>query len=154
MPNGSPKFHEEELPALDSFFSLIADLLNEFASRHHLSLAKYYHQSHSWRFNFRHPKGGVASIEVMKETDDSVKLYSYWWHDDYDTFTRYAKRDESGLLEAGKLSANLLEKKLKEILSWELGEWTETATGYEEHWKPYGREFIEKDVERYPRPKV
>ncbi len=155
MPNGNPKFHEEELPALEAFFSQIADVLNQFASRHNLMLDKYYHESHSWGFNFRHPKGGVASIDVTKESDDSVKIYGYWWLDDYDKFTRFLKRDESEEFDLGAINlSGLLENKFKEILSWELGEWTQVATGYEEYWKPQGRKWIEKDVERYPKPKV
>ena len=153
MPNGSPNFHEEELPALESFFSTIAGDLNEFASRHNLSLEKYWHQFPSWRFNFRHPKGGVASIEVMKE-GDSVRIYSYWWLDNYDEFTRYEKRDESEMVEKSKVNLDFLESKFRGIISWELGEWTQVATGHEDYWKPHGREYIEKDVERYPQPKV
>jgi hypothetical protein len=155
MPNGNPKFHEEELPALEAFFSQIADVLNQFASRHNLMLDKYYHESPSWRFNFRHPKGGVASIDVMKESDDSVKIHGYWWLDDYDKFTRFLKTDESEEFNVDAVNLNdLLENKFKAILSWELGEWTRIATGYEEYWKPQGRKWIEKNVERYPKPKV
>jgi hypothetical protein len=43
---------------------------------------------------------------------------------------------------------------LKEILFWKLGEWTQTATGYEDHWKPQGKDWIEKDVEKYPKPRI
>lgn len=155
MPNGNPKFHEDELPALEAFFTPIADVLTHFASDHNLMLDKYYHQSPSWRLNFRHPKGGIASIDVMKESDHTLKIYGYWWLDDFDKFTRFIKRDESDVLDVGDTNLRVLvEKKFKEILSWELGEWTQNATGYEEYWKPQGRKWIEKDVERYPKPKV
>ncbi|MBD0370686.1 MAG: hypothetical protein ICV60_07625 [Pyrinomonadaceae bacterium] len=155
MPNGNPKFHEEELPALEAFFSKIAGVLTQFAARHNLMLVKYYHQVPSWRFNFRHPKGGVATIDVMKETDDSAKIHSYWWLNDYDRFTHFSKLGEPELFNTGEANLDsLLENKLREILSWELGEWTQVATGYEDYWKSYGRDFIEKDVERYPEPKL
>jgi len=155
MPNGDREFYEEEAPALDLFFSQIADVMNHFASRHNLLLNKYYHQYPSWRFNFRHPKGGLASIEVVKASDESLKIYGCWWLDDYDKFTRFLKRDEPELFNIGAVNLNeVLEKKFKEILSWELGEWTQVATGYEKAWKPQGREWVEKDVERYPKPKV
>jgi hypothetical protein len=153
MPNGSPRFLEEELPALVSFFSTVADLLTEFASTYNLSLDKYWHQFHSWRFNFQHPKGGLASVEVMKE-DDSVRIYSYWWLDSYDEFTRSIKKDESEMLEKSEVTLDLLEGKFRSVLSWELGEWTQIAKGYEDFWKPLGREYLEKDMERYPRPRV
>ena len=155
MPNGNPKFHEEELPALESFFSEIAGVLNRFASSHNLMLDKYYHQSHSWRFNFRHPKGGVASIDVMKESDDSIKIYLYWWVDDYDKFTRFARTDETPAYEVGSIDlAQVLEERLRTVLSWEPGTWTQVAMGYEQFWKPQGEKWLQKDVERYPMPKV
>ena len=154
MPNGNQKFHEEEFPALELFFAPIADVLNEFASRHNLSLEKYWHQISSWRFNFRHPKGGVASVDVMKESDNCVKIYNYWWIDDFDKFTRSARHDETKEYKIESANLNdILEEQFKKILSWQLDEWTEIVSGYEPHWSPY-KERLVNYVERYPIPKV
>ncbi|MBA3786012.1 MAG: hypothetical protein H0X15_10855 [Acidobacteria bacterium] len=154
MPNGNPKFHEEEFPILESFFSKVANVLSEFGSTHNLKLEKYYHDNPSWRFNFQHPKGGIASIDVVKESDDSVRICRYWWIDDYDKFSRYIKRDESKTIKISDVNLIFLKNQLEEILSWKLSEWTQTATGYENYWKPQGKDWIEKDVEKYPKPRI
>ena len=129
MPNGDPDFYEKEFPELESFFAPVASVLTEFGRRHNLALEKYYHQSPSWRFNFRHPQGGVASLDVMRESAESIKIYSYWWVDDYDTFSRSIKRDETP---PGRLAdtdlGRILEDRLADILSWEKGAWTQVAS--------------------------
>ncbi len=155
MPNGSRDFYEKELPALEAFFAPIAGSLTEFGIRHHLMLDRYYHQSPSWRFNFRHPKSGVGSLDVMKWTEDSIKISLLWWIDDYDKFTRFLRWDETQEYQVGSGDlAQILETQLRRVLSWEPGEWTQVAADYEQLWKPYPREWIETDVERYPTPKL
>lgn len=155
MPNGHPDFYKKALPELESFFEPAANVLTEFGKNHNLALVKYYHQIPSWRFNFRHPQGGVASLDIMRELSDSIKIFLYWWFDDYDTFSRSIKSDETGLYRLSDIDiGRILEEQLAEILSWERGDWTEVVSGYERFWKPQGRDFIERDIERYPEPKV
>lgn len=154
MPNGNPKFHQEEFPVLEAFFSTKSKILNEFGVKYNLKLEKYWHHNPSWRFDFQHPKGGVASIDVEKESDDSIKIYKYWWIDDYDKFTRFVKNDESKEIKISEVNLNFLESNLKEVLRWKKEEWSQIANDYEKIWKPYGREFIEKDVEKYPKLKM
>jgi hypothetical protein len=155
MPNGSPDFYERELQALEAFFAPIADVLSTFAESHNLILDRYYHESPSWRFNFRHPKGGIASIDVMKESDESIKTHLYWWVDDYYKFTRFSRVSSSKEIRIRDVNlVNILEEELKRVLAWEAGEWTNVTTGYEKIWSPMGREWLEKDAERYPEPKV
>src|SRR5262245_14965727 len=108
MPNGDPNVHVETLPRLEYFFSTLSEVLNAFSSKHDLLVDKYWHQFPSWRLSFRHPKGGVACLEVMKE-EDGIKIYSYWWLDKYDEFTRYSKRTESDLIERALMTVDLLE---------------------------------------------
>ena len=133
----------------------MAEALNEFGSKHNLMLERYYHEAPSWRFNFRHPKGGVASLDVMKQSEDSIKIYLYWWIDDYDKFTRFVRTDKSPSYEVGSIDlTQILEERLRVVLSWEPGAWTQVATGYEQFWKPQGKKWLQKDVERYPIPKV
>jgi len=155
MPNGDPDFDEKEFPVLESFFAPIADLLTTFAARYNLMLEKYYHQLPSWRLNFRHPKGGVSSLEVMRDSPGSIKVYRYWWIDDYDNFSRSIRRDETQAYELTNTDLNrILEEQFRGMLSWDRGAWTQVATGYESSWKRQGRKFIESEVARYPEPKV
>ena len=155
MPNGNPDFHEKELPVLESFFAPIANLLTAFGAKHNLMLEKYWHEFPSWRFSFRHPKGGVACLEVMRDSPSSIKLYRYWWIDDYDNFSRYAKRDETQRYELATPNLKqILEEQFSGLLSWDKDTWTQVATGYESSWKRHGRESFERDVARYPEPTV
>ena len=155
MPNGNPDFNEKELPALEAFFSPLADVLNGFGARYNLMLDRYYHQFPSWRFNFRHPQGGLASLEVMKDSEDSIKIHLYWWIDDYDKFTRSSRTGETPSYEVnGTDMAQILEEQLRRVLSWGLGEWSQFTTGFEQAWKSRGRRWLQEDVKRYPLPKV
>ena len=155
MPNGNPKFREEELTNLELCFSAIADTLIEFAAKHNLRVDHYYHQMPSWKFSFKHPKGGVASVEVWKERDDLVMVYSIWWLDDYDMFTRFIKGDEGTAFRMGDENLEqVLEAQFRKILSWQLNAWTKVVTGYEPAWSPLGKEWCEMDVGRYPKPKI
>jgi hypothetical protein len=154
MPNGSHDFGER-LEILEPFFASISDKLNEFASKHELLLERYYHESPSWRFSFRHPRRGVGCVEVMRVFDDSIKVYIYWWLDDYDQFARFIKRDETPEYVVGEVNlVELLDEQLRTVLSWDPGVWTQVATGYERYWRPMGKVWIERNDERYPVPKA
>jgi hypothetical protein len=155
MPNGNQDFHEQELPALEAFFAPMADALIEFGSRHNLLLTRYYHQFPWWSFSFRHPRGGVGCVSVMKESEDSIKVYSNWWIDDFDLFTRSARKDETPTIDVKSPDlGDVLTERLKAILSWEPGDWTEVHTGYERIWKHVDRKQREREVEQYPIPEV
>src|ERR1700719_5404086 len=94
MPNGDSGFQVKERE-LEKFFQTVAGVLTQSSQRHNLKLEKYYHQSPSWSFTFRHPKGGVAKIEVSRESPDTLGLSSCWWYDDYDKLTRFARKTKS-----------------------------------------------------------
>ncbi len=133
MPNGNPDFYEKEFPEYEAFFAPVAHSLRSFSSKHNLMLDRYYHESPSWRFNFRHPKGGVSSLDVIKESESSVKIGLYWWIDDYDNFTRFVRSDETPSFEVTNADLiPILEEQFSKVLSWELGDWTTIATGYEQ----------------------
>lgn len=155
MPNGSRDFREKELPALESFFAPMAGVLCVFGSKHNLMLVRYYHEFPSWRFNFRHPKGGVASLEVMKASEVSIKIYLYWWVDDYGNFTRLSRSGETPSYGVGDPDLpRILEEQFRKVLSWEPGGWTQVATVYEQSWSRMGKKWHEQVVESYPMPTV
>ena len=60
----------------DEFFAPFADELGQFATLHNLALEVYPREWPCWNFCFRHPKGGIGSIDVMREENGSLKLYS------------------------------------------------------------------------------
>ncbi len=155
MPNGDPQFGEKTLPGLEAFFSNLAPLLERFASSHNLKIEKYYHESHSWSLQFRHPHGGVAKIDVVKHSDSHVRIWACWWHDDYDKATRSIKRFETEPLDiAFSVLERALESALATIASWEFGSWDSVHGGYADTWHKTWtkKQFAALDLE-YPRLK-
>ena len=155
MPNGSQHFYEQELPALEAFFSRIETVLTQFGDVHNLKIDRYWHQLPSWRFSFKHPKRGLACIEVIKESDTEIKIYSYWWMDDFEKATRYSCRLETEpfMPDARKLQP-LLESILSEILSRPLDAWSEIKSGLEQIWSIYSKEEFLKFEDSYPLPRI
>jgi hypothetical protein len=125
MPNGGDHT-KKEWREIETFFEKISQTLNQFATKFNLAIDKYYHEGADWTFRFTHPLGGNGHIQVMKAGTESVWLALGWYKDDYDSFTRSVKYDtwKDVPLEPIQLFGSL-EKALKTILSWKLGEWTE-----------------------------
>ncbi len=148
------EFQEKVSPDVEAFFAQIADVLNDFGSSHNLLLERYYHEAPSWRFNFRHPEGGVASIDVMKKSNDSLKIYDHWWIDDFDKFARFLRTEETPEYKIDSVNlAETLEEHLRKILSWQSDKLTRVEIDYEPYWKPH-KEVLLNYVDRYPQPKV
>jgi hypothetical protein len=156
MPNGHPHFHSDEEPQFEVFFAKISDQLLPFASYHNLKLEKYYHEAPVWSFLFRHPNGGVAKIDVAKEEENSLKIWSHWWRDDYDSGVRFLKRTESAVLEVGTFDLTAeLERVLSRVLSWTDGEWDSKHGGFKDSWQKHWTKatFIAVELD-YPQIKV
>ena len=154
MPNGNPEFQETVPLYVEAFFAQFANVLHDFCSNHNLRLERYYHESHCWMFTFRHPKGGVGSINVCKGPEDSLTIEASWWIDDFDEFARFLLTDDTP--EYKVHSENLAEtlvNQLKKILSWEKGQLTRGDEDFEPYWKPYKEELAAYE-ERLPRPNV
>jgi hypothetical protein len=132
--------------------------LEKFAAQHNLRLTKYYHQSSTWDFTFKHPKNGAAKIEVHKDTDSTLGVYAYWWFDDYENFTRYIKKSEKKTVQLNpKDLENLLTTAFQAVLGWQFGTWDEkhTSETYRTGWKQFSKEQYQKEnVELYPIPRI
>jgi hypothetical protein len=153
MPNGNPRFEQEELPLLESFFARIASVLEDFAGSHNLLIEKYYHDGPAWSFKFKHPVAGIGQIEVEKSDKDSILLRGSWWIDDYDTSTRFMKYPSAKKIgvEHNELR-NALENALAEILQWRREELTPFSPPHP--WsKGFSRDEFNKQYERFPEPK-
>jgi hypothetical protein len=138
--------------SLDHFFSRFSKAFSSFSARHHLRVDKYWHDFPSWRFSFKHPKGGVGCIEVFREGEAQISVYKYWWLDNYEQGTRFSKRRESGILDVDTARmADLLSEALQEITSWPLDSWTETVTGFGPSWtKHFSKEQFKALSDNYP----
>jgi len=152
MPNGDPDFGLKQKPELERFFGVIGTVLEEFAQRHNLRIEKYYHQSPSWSFLFRHPKGGIGQIEVQRASEATISIVSDWWYDDYDAATRFIRSASVGPVPLNSELASGLEKALSELLSWRFGDWHERHTAYTIWRKTWTREQFQKLLAEYPEP--
>ena len=151
----SSQFQDEELPALEEFFSRIGHALTTFADDFNLKIERYWHGFPSWRLNFKHPKSGVACIEVMKESDSEIKIYCYWWIDDFEKATRYSRVEESDVCRLDDVKLyELLKERLQLVLSWPINNWTDITTGYEHAWSCYKKEDFSRLSESYPVPRL
>ena len=144
MPNGDPDFGVKQKPELERFFGVIGTVLEEFAGRHNLRIEKYYHQSPSWDFLFRHPKGGVGKIGVERSIEATVHIRSIWWYDDYDAATRFTRSASVGPVPLNPELADGLEKALSKLLSWRFGDWHERHTAYTSWRETWTRETVSK----------
>lgn len=149
QPHGS---FVKDIPLLDDFFSRFSMAFLNFAAEHHLRVDKYWHDFPSWRFSFRHPKGGVACIEVFREAKTKLSVYAYWWMDDYDQGTRSGRTYRSEILSVESIKLeDLLEETLTTVVAWPLNSWTDTARGLGDSWKRnFTREQFELQVNDYP----
>jgi hypothetical protein len=153
LPNGDPEFHLKEEPELETFFRPIADALTAFARQHNLKLEKYYHQSPSWSFTFRHPQGGVAKIQVCRESAEAAGLLCFWWYDEYDQLTRHMKNSKGKSKSVSREPEALtreLEECLKLVVSWQFGTWDEHCGGYDSWKKTWTKQQFDALLDSYP----
>jgi hypothetical protein len=138
------------------FFQGLSPILSTFAATHNLAIDEYYHESPSWTFRFRHPKGGAGGIHVERVDDSTIRVGSSLYIDEFENFTRYLKSDEGSDLVLGAIDVReLLEKKLKDIVTWNKSDMT-AFPDYERFWSLYSREewLQMSTIERLPKPKL
>jgi hypothetical protein len=140
---------------LDKFFSQFSWVFVNFAAEHHLRVDKYWHDFPSWRFCFRHPKGGAACIEVFREGETHLSIFGYWWMDDYDQGRRSVRKYRSEILTVDAIKlADLLDLTLSTIVDWPLDSWTDVNTEFGDSWKKnFTKEEFELEFDNYPRLK-
>jgi hypothetical protein len=156
MPNGDPFASPIEWKNIKTFFQGLSPILSTFAATHNLAIDEYYHESPSWTFRFRHPKGGAGGIHVERVDDSTIRVGSSWYIDEFENFTRYLKSDEGSDLILGAIDVReLLEKKLKDIVTWNKSDMT-AFPDYERFWSLYSREewLQMSTIERLPKPKL
>ncbi len=154
MPNGHPDWSEKELPKLEAFFSKISKVLKGFANRYNLMIDKYYHQTDSWTFRFRHPLGGHCHIHVHKCGEEHVELGVSWQICDYDASTMYSKHTKLKRCTLKKTALlALLTEMLKLVLCWRKEDLMPVNGKYNE-WKEVSKEEFEKQDDKYPIPKL
>jgi hypothetical protein len=156
MPNGDPFASPTEWKRIKAFFQMLSPILLTFAATHNLAIDEYYHESPSWSFRFRHPKGGAAGIHVERIDDSTIRVGRSWYIDEFENFTRYLKSDEGSHLTLGGIDLReILEAKLQDIVTWKKSDMI-AHSDYEKFWSRYSREEWAQmsPVERLPQPKL
>lgn len=149
MPNGDPDFAETTLHEFEAFFAPISETCQQFAKQHNIKIVRYYHESPTWSFLFRHPAGGIAKIDLEKRSETTIGIWQYWWHDNYENATRSVRTKKHDPLSVHDAQiATELESALADVLSWESGHWDSVHSGYESwhsHWTKSEFEALEQD---------
>jgi len=101
-------------------------------------------------------KGRGGGIHVERVDDSTIRVGSSWYIDEFENFTRYLKSDEGSDLILGAIDVReLLEEKLKDIVTWNKSDMT-AFPDYERFWSLYSREewLQMSPIERLPKPKL
>lgn len=120
MPNGNDSISSSGWTEIRAFFQNHSAVLLDFASAHNLAVDEYYHESPSWSFRFRHPKGGGAHVHLERLDALTIRIGGAWYVDEYETFTRHLKwaQNHDLLLENIDLRKEL-EASLNQVVTWE-----------------------------------
>ncbi|HEY6267003.1 MAG TPA: hypothetical protein VIX11_01785 [Candidatus Acidoferrum sp.] len=156
MLNGDPFASPTEWKKIRAFFQGLSPILSSFAATHNLAIDEYYHESPSWAFRFRHPKGGAAGIHVERLDDSTIRVGRSWYIDEFENFTRYLKSDEGSDLTLGGIDLReILEAKLQDIVTWKKSDMI-AHSDYGKYWSRYSKEEWAQmsSVERLPQPKL
>jgi hypothetical protein len=145
----------ENIGELDTFFSKFSESWGRFAEHHNLQVVKYWHQEPGWRFNFQHPKGGEACIEILRVEGQGLRVYAYWWVDDYGEGTRTSKRNGSDVISGDQFDVQILEDLFVRVVSWELDDSALIVNGdFRQVWSRWSKESFEKLHKQFPVPKL
>lgn len=123
-------------PYEERFSEYRVDLMS-FSSKHNLLIEKYYHDAPSWSFCFTHPQGGQAKLDLSINDQGELSISSVWWLDDYSQFTRSLRWGESEKIENTETLTSILERRLNDVLAWNLNAWSQVADDYEDIWGRY-----------------
>ena len=118
MPNGDPNWGKEVYPKLEQFFAKIASVIEGFAELHNLKIEKYYHQFPSWDLQFRHPMGGVGQIEIGRDGEESLYIFTCWWKDSFEENRRYLKQGQKEMIAVKTLNQEYIEQLFQKVISW------------------------------------
>jgi hypothetical protein len=150
MPNGNPSITPSDWVSIRAFFQKLSATLLSFADDHNLKIDQYYHESPSWSFRFRHPKGGAASVNLERIDDLTVRVHGDWYIDEYEIFTRHMKSSSTPNAPLENIDLrNELETSLKEVASWERQDMTPYSR-YKKIWSRYTKkEWDKMSVEKH-----
>lgn len=120
----------------EAVFAPIAEALIAFGQRFNLHVTKYYKDSPGWLFGFRHPAGGIGSLQIMAQPPDEFLIVGHWNFDDRNSGTRHIRSTDFITVRSDNADlADVLEKMLREMASWQAGQWSKSVGGFGALWK-------------------
>jgi hypothetical protein len=91
----------------------------------------------------------------MKESATEIRIYSYWWIDNFEEATRYSRTSKTDALDLRRLELRgTLQDALSSLLSWPPNEWTEITSGFTQAWSGFTKEDFMKVEDSYSIPKT
>jgi len=155
MPNGHPDFEHTERAQLEAFYAPIAPTLEAFAQRFNLRLIKYYHGSNSWNFEFRHPQGGIATIQVLQSDEQQVQLASAWSLPNFETFTSSIFQRLGDKLDRNDPELpKALESLLRLMVALTRDQLVPTGIDYKPFWNTEHLPALKRSEMDYPEPRL
>ncbi len=160
MPNGDQNWGVKEYPKLEAFFAQISSILEDFATRRNLNIAKYYHQFPGWHFRFRHPKGGFAYVSVEMANEQDIHISGVWWLDDKTKYTRllkWADRKTCSINNPKTILLGEIDAMFLKIISWNREELSgkPDQPSYRDLWeRKRSKKEIEFEEKEYPVPHI
>ncbi len=155
MPNGDPIKWAKEFPELEKFFAKISGALEDFARRRNLAIVKYYHEGRDWTFRFRHPRGGLGQVFVVKLGDDELGIGGAWDRPEYETATSWSKNTSTEKCKVdGENLAALLDHTFTQVVSWRDEELVPFKSKYHKWKKHFTKEQFEHRDDEYPIPRT
>lgn len=147
------KLNTSTLSEIEGFFSPVYAGVQGLADRRNLLLEKYYQEAPVWSLLFRHPKGGVAKIDLLKTNQGRVALSAVWWINDFEASTRYMKWFEEVIVEKEcEAIVTGISVLLDRVLAHPYGDWSKAVDGFKPLWESSGRDSVEGEERRYPLP--
>ena len=136
----------------NDIFGPIGPKLTAFANQHNLLIEKYWHQEPSWRFSFRHPRGGTGCLEVLAKEKATFMMSTFYWIDNYELGIRRARRTFLDAVDVTQVF-DRLEESYTELLTWRPEDMDEFGDGFTEAWhRAYSKQEFYAFNEKYPVP--
>lgn len=147
------KLNTCSLSEIEDFFSPVYAGIQNLADRRNLLLEKYHQDAPVWSLLFRHPKGGVAKIDLLRTDEGKVALSAVWWKNDFEASTRYLKWFDEVIVEkeCEAIVAGIADL-LDSVLAYPDDAWSKTVGGFKLLWDASGRDSVEGEGRQYPLP--
>ncbi|GMV02125.1 MAG: hypothetical protein AMXMBFR52_17810 [Burkholderiales bacterium] len=142
VANGNQSF---SLSHWKAYFTPIAPEIEEIAHTRHLRLARFDHDSPTWRLDFLHPLGGIGTIDVAAHSEAEVIVRGFVVIDDYEAGVRTTRCLRDRLLARDRIAVRQLLNEVLDLLLARIFDGETIVTGgYRDDWSAFSyEEFVQ-----------